>query len=171
MEQGSLISFIHSALGECSHDDVFLVDLHMKGAYPSVRVDVYVDTDKGISVSGCVDLNRCLITALASSDDMKAVVGDDFELTVSSPGIGEPIRHVRQYIRHTGRRVRVQYRNSGHMPAEITGRLIEADVMDTPSPSIVLEPVATGKRKKNVAGEQMRLELSMVSRAVVEVDF
>ncbi len=171
MEQGPLKSFIDDVLGECGHDDVFLVDLHMKGAHPSVRVDVFVDTEKGISVSECVDLNRCLISAIASHNDMKAVVGDDFELTVSSPGIGEPIRHVRQYIRHTGRLVRVQYRNSEHMPAEITGRLVEADVLETPSPSIVLEPVASGKRKKNVAGEPVRLELSTVSRAVVEVDF
>ena len=171
-------SFIHAALAACNRADdcsgmqhVFLVDIHLKGAFPKGRVEVLVDTETGVSVSECLSLNRFLNSAFETSEEMKRLVGDEFEITVSSPGIGEPIKHVRQYIRHVGHLLRVQYTDDGQAVQEVLGRLLRAEVLETPCPYIDLGPVTTGKGNNTVHHEPIRLELDSIERAVVEVEF
>lgn len=178
MVKEKLKSFIHAALAACNRADdrsgiqhVFLVDIHLKGTFPTGRAEVLVDTDTGISVSECLSVNRCLNSAFEEDEEMKRLIGDEFEITVSSPGIGEPIKHVRQYIRHIGHLLRVQYTDDGHAVQEVLGRLLRAEVLETSCPSIDLEPVAAGKGNNTVRHEPIRLELGSIDRAVVEVEF
>ncbi len=174
-----LLLFIQEALAACTEvsgpsgePNVFLVAIHPKGSSPVNRVEVLADTDAGISIAECLSVNRCLNSAIEADEEMRRLVGEDFELTVSSPGIGAPLQHVRQYVRHTGHLLRVQYRG-GDADAlhEVSGRLLQAEVLEVSSPFIVLEPVKAGKGRKGVRLEPIRLELNCIDRAVVEVEF
>lgn len=178
MVKNKLLSFICNTLerysseaGGSGEPDIFLVDVFVKGYVPSGRIEILVDTDAGISIAQCMSITRWLRNALEANEEIKSLVGDDYELVVSSPGIGEPIKHVRQYRRHMGRLLSVRYTDAGNVSHEIVGRLLEAEVLEGTAPFVVLEPVKTDKSGKKEYLDQVRLELSRISRAVVEVEF
>jgi ribosome maturation factor RimP len=93
----------------------------------------------------------------------------EFDLMVSSPGIGEPIRVQRQYLRHLGRLIRVNYLDGEGQSKEITGRLLEAvvDAGDA-APSITIEAVREGRKKRTAGEPPVTILLADVVRAVVQ---
>ncbi len=176
MIKDRLLSFVRDALeryskenGASSEPNVFLVDI--KGGASAKKVEVLADTDTGISISQCMSITRWLRNAFELNEEIRDLIGDEYELTVSSPGIGEPIKHVRQYIRHTGHLLRLQYNDDENASHEVSGRLLRAEVLEVARPFIVLEPVKAGKGRKQGGLEPVRLELSRIKRAVVEVEF
>jgi ribosome maturation factor RimP len=79
----------------------FLVEVKIK---PTNNVKVFLDGDAGISIERCISYNRQLYKMLESSGLFPA---DDFSLEVSSPGLDEPLKLLRQYHKNTGRKVEV----------------------------------------------------------------
>jgi len=173
-----LLAFIEDSIEEYSIEksasgepDVFLVALFVKGALPSRRVEVLAETDSGISVTRCMSIARWLRNAFEENEEIRNLVGEDYGLMVSSPGIGEPIQHARQYIRHKGHLLRVRFTDAGDAEHEVSGRLVEVEVVETTSPFIVLEPEKVSKGRKRERLEPVRLELNRIKSAVVEVEF
>src|SRR5580693_3561181 len=79
----------------------FLVEVRIK---PTNNVKVFLDGDQGISIEKCVQVNRALYRKLEESGLFPA---DDFSLEVSSPGLDEPLKMLRQYRKNIGRLVEV----------------------------------------------------------------
>ena len=79
----------------------FLVEVKIK---PTNNVKVFLDGDNGISIEKCITYNRHLYKMIESSGLFPA---DDFSLEVSSPGLDEPLKLMRQYHKNTGRKVEV----------------------------------------------------------------
>lgn len=82
----------------------FIVDViaSFKGAVGKVLV--IVDGDAGIGIDDCADLSRDLSKAL---DDSNLISGA-FNLEVSTPGLDQPLKLKRQYVKNIGRNVRVR---------------------------------------------------------------
>ncbi|MBL7697044.1 MAG: ribosome maturation factor [Chitinophagaceae bacterium] len=79
----------------------FLVEVKIR---PTNNIKVYLDGDNGISIERCITYNRQLYKLIESSGIFPA---DDFSLEVSSPGLDEPLKLLRQYHKNTGRKVEV----------------------------------------------------------------
>ena len=79
----------------------FLVEVKIR---PTNNVKVFLDGDKGISIEKCISYNRQLYKMLESS---VLFPPDDFSLEVSSPGLDEPLKLMRQYYKNIGRKVEV----------------------------------------------------------------
>jgi ribosome maturation factor RimP len=79
----------------------FLVEVKIR---PTNNIKVFLDGDKGISIEKCVAYNRQLYKILESSGLFPA---DDFSLELSSPGLDEPLKLLRQYHKNIGRKVEV----------------------------------------------------------------
>ena len=77
--------------------DVFLVGVKIK---PTNKIEVFIDEPKHISIDTCVAISKH-IEANLNRD------AEDFELTVSSPGITEPFKVLPQYKKYTGKQVSV----------------------------------------------------------------
>ena len=92
---------------------LFLVDLSIRS---NNRIKVLIDSEKGINVDECVQISKYLEKELDRG-------GDDFELEVSSPGVGTPLRVFQQYIQNIGREVSVVTNDNENY----TGELITAD--------------------------------------------
>lgn len=92
---------------------VFLVD--MKVSAGNV-IRIFVDNDEGPSINNCVEISRLVEGSL----DREV---EDFELHVSSPGLDQPLKVVRQYIKNVGRGLKVR-RTDGTV---LEGTLEEAD--------------------------------------------
>jgi ribosome maturation factor RimP len=95
----------------------FLVGVQIR---PTHNIRVYLDADGGVSIERCVSYNRLLYKQLEASSIFPE---GDFSLEVSSPGLDEPLKMHRQYLKNIGRRVEVT-RLDG---SQVSGVLKEAN--------------------------------------------
>ncbi len=116
--------------------DEFLVDVSVSGAN---IVEVTIDSDTNVDIDTCVKLSR----AIEAEFDRET---EDFELTVSSAGIGQPLRQIRQYNKLIGKSVEVVLKSGIKILARLTEATPEAITLAYTESR--LEEGA--KRKKNV---------------------
>lgn len=112
--------------------DHFLVEIRIK---PTNNIKVFIDGNQGISIEKLVQYNRRLYKQLEEENQYP---NGDFSLEVSSPGLDEPLKLHRQYLKNIGRYVEV----TDPEGLKKEGRLISAD-----ENGIVLEE-QRGKGKK-----------------------
>ncbi len=79
----------------------FLVEVKIT---PVNNVKVYIDADEGVTIDKLAAVNRALYKKLEESG---LFTTDDFSLEVSSPGVEEPLKMLRQYRKNIGRKVEV----------------------------------------------------------------
>jgi ribosome maturation factor RimP len=115
-----------------SEPDVFLVEIRIK---PTNNIKVFIDGDQGISIDKLVQYNRRLYRQL---EEENFYPNGDFSLEVSSPGLDEPLKLSRQYLKNIGRFVEVADKED----VKIEGKLISASETE-----LVLEEIK-GKGKK-----------------------
>lgn len=94
----------------------FLVDIKMPT--PN-KIQVFVDGDKGIQIDKCAEISRKLEAFLEENK----LVGEKYTLEVSSPGMSNPLKVLRQYQRRVGSNLEI-LKNDGVM---ITGKLMQVD--------------------------------------------
>jgi ribosome maturation factor RimP len=81
--------------------ELFLVEVKIR---PTNNIKVFIDGDQGVSIEKLVFYNRKLYKEI-EEDNM--FPNGDFSLEVSSPGLDEPLKLYRQYVKNTGRFVEV----------------------------------------------------------------
>jgi len=81
--------------------ELFLVEVKIK---PTNNIKVFIDGDQGISIEKLVQYNRRLYKEI---EECNMFPGGDFSLEVSSPGLDEPLKLYRQYVKNIGRFVEV----------------------------------------------------------------
>lgn len=82
---------------------------------PANEIVVTVDSDTQVGIDRCVELSRSIEEALDRDQE-------DFELTVMSAGIGQPLKYLRQYRKLIGSPVEVVLKDGG----KIIGKLVDA---------------------------------------------
>lgn len=78
-------------------DDCFAVDVKVSSGN---KITVLVDSIEGISIDYCIKISRLIEGTL----DREV---EDFELEVSTPGLGQPLKVRQQYIKNIGRDIEV----------------------------------------------------------------
>ena len=81
--------------------DCFLVDIWIK---PTNNIRVALDADGGLPIEKCVSLNRRLYKQV---EEAGLYSDGNFSLEVSSPGLDEPLKLHRQYVKNINRSVEV----------------------------------------------------------------
>jgi ribosome maturation factor RimP len=79
----------------------YLIDVKVSA---SNKIAVLIENDQHVAIQDCINLSRHIEHSLDREQE-------DFELEVSSPGIDQPFRHERQYLKYTGQEVEVKLRN------------------------------------------------------------
>lgn len=77
--------------------DLFVVSVRQSA---SNEIEVVLDSDTAVGIDACVALSRAVNEAFDRDEE-------DFELTVASAGIGQPLQLPRQYRKMVGREVEV----------------------------------------------------------------
>ncbi|WP_168208652.1 ribosome maturation factor RimP [Chitinophaga sp. XS-30] len=112
--------------------EYFLVEIRIK---PTNNIKVYLDADNGASIDKLVSLNRQLYPLLEAA----ALFPDgDFSLEVSSPGLDEPLKTHRQFVKNIGRKVEV---------TKTDGSVVEGKLLSVDDAELVLEETV-GKKKE-----------------------
>ncbi|NCI45065.1 ribosome maturation factor RimP [Sediminibacterium soli] len=132
----------------------FLVSMRVK---PTNNLKVFLDGDNGITIEKCVQVNRKLYKLIEESGMFPT---DDFSLEVSSPGVDEPLKMHRQYVKNTGRDVEVVFADDTRKE----GKLIAVTEND-----ILLEHTE-GKGKKAVT-QQALIPFSNIKSTTVQIKF
>lgn len=114
--------------------DIFLVGVRVK---PTNNIKVFLDADNGLSIDKCVKLNRAMYRII----EEKAWYPDgNFSLEVSSPGVDEPLKLIRQYKKNIGRSVSVK----------LNDETIEEGKLIAVSDNSIQIAYTSGKNKKAV---------------------
>lgn len=89
----------------------FIVDVKVS---KDNNIVIKADTDQGITIDECGELSA----AIEASLDRDA---EDFDLEVSSPGLSEPLKLPRQYLKNIGREVVVETVDGEKLRGTIAG--------------------------------------------------
>ena len=153
IERKNIENIVNEALKE---SEIFLVEIAVSR---SNVIHVAIDHPKGVSLDDCALVHRAIEEHLDREQE-------DFELQVSSPGLGQPIRVFRQYLKETGQKMEIVL-TDGDL---IRGTLLEARPQSDDKPAELLIRL-TGTKKKPAPEEPVVIELSRVKTARVEIDF
>lgn len=116
--------------------DLFLVEVSCTA---SNEIEVVVDSDDYLTIEDCIKLSK----AIEGELDREV---EDFELSVYSAGIGQPLKIHRQYLKTIGRMVEVTLRTG----LKVTGQLTAVDDKGITIEYQTKESVEGKKRKETV---------------------
>ncbi len=135
--------------GLLAEEKFFLVSLDIG---PSNNIRLVVDSMEGIQISECVQLSKAIEQGLNRDSE-------DFDIEVSSPGLGTPFKIREQYDKNIGKVVEVISKDG----QKIKGILILAD---DNSFSIEQEKKIKieGKKKKQIIKEKINFAYNNVSK-------
>jgi ribosome maturation factor RimP len=114
---------------------VFLVEIRIK---PTNNVKVFIDADNGVNIDKLVQYNKRLYKDIEESGFFP---GGDFSLEVSSPGLDEPLKLHRQYVKNIGRDVEVIRKD---------GVKTEGKLINTSETEILVEEERGKNKKKEI---------------------
>lgn len=115
----------------------YLVDLKVR---PNQLVQIFVDRDPHITIEDCVSISR----GLQSELNKQFPFSERYVLEVSSPGMDQPLKVLRQYKKSVGRDVDVVL----HSGEKRSGMLMYAD-----EEKIILEERSGSKSKPKEAAQ------------------
>ena len=135
-------------------DDLFLVDIRIK---PTNNIKIFLDADSGLPIERCTKINRRLYKVI---EEMGLYPDGNFSLEVSSPGIDEPLKLHRQFVKNTGRNLEVIKNDDSKIEGKLTG---------VDEKMITLEFIE-GKNKKAVQ-HIVEVPIEEIKTATVQIKF
>lgn len=135
--------------------DCFTVEIELK---PGQKLFVFADSDSGMTFEKCQKISRFLESHL----DTNGWLGDKYVLEVSSPGIGRPLKFLRQYHKNLGRAIEVSLSDK----TQQVGVLKSVDDQQIVLAQTVIEK--EGKKKKEVPVETP-IPFDRIEKAVVKI--
>ncbi len=156
MEKDTLIQTVEGYLQEmlAENPSDFLVAVKVK---PTNNIKIYLDADEGISIDKCIRYNRKLYRMMEES----AIFPEgNFSLEVSSPGIDEPLKLHRQYVKNKGRDIEVTLNE---------GTIHEGKLVQVSETEMTIE-FTTGKGKK-AAVQQLSIPFENIKTTTVQIKF
>ena len=154
MSSSTQIETVEKLLQRLLTDDIFLIEIKVK---PTNNIKIFLDADSGLGIEKCIRINRALYKQM---EEMGMYPEGDFSLEVSSPGIGEPLKKHRQYVKNIGREVEVV----SNEDVTTTGKLLSAT-----EDSITVE-TTEGKGKKQVISN-VEIPFSSIKQTKVLIKF
>lgn len=135
------------------NSELFLVDIKIS---PSNEIEVIIDSDTNVNVDTCIKLSR----QIESHFDRET---EDFQLTVSSAGIGQALKLERQMRKVLDREVEVLLTNG----IKLKGLLVDVDAT---SITIKYEEkvVVEGKKRKQTIETNRKIEVDQ-TKSIKEI--
>lgn len=148
---------IRTIIGEIN-PDVFVVEYKLNRGTQSSLI-VLIDTMDGITIDVVARVSRGISRFLDETEPFPFA----FNLEVSSPGVGKPLRVFQQYIQSIGRTLRI---------TDLEGNVVKGKLLAATEEVVTLEPP---KKKKKKKGEEeipeITVEMKNIKEAKVEISF
>jgi ribosome maturation factor RimP len=127
--------------------DLCLVEVMVS---PLNEIEVVADKPSGLSVEDCAGISRAVEAAFDRDEE-------DYALTVSSPGLGEPLKVLPQYQKALGREVEVLLKSGVKLTATLTGATSKGIAVEHTRMEVV-----EGKKRRQPVTHAQELEHSEV---------
>jgi ribosome maturation factor RimP len=134
----------------------FLVDVVVK---PGSIIDIEVDKPEGITIGECREISK-KVEAVFDREQ------EDFELTVSSPGLEKPFRVPQQYWKNVGRSVTVELLDGNKLEGKLI--LAQGDNIEVESRS---REKVEGKKSKQEVIRLHQLNIKDIKQTKVLISF
>ena len=154
MTQDTPIQAVEKFIEPLLNEDIFLVSIKIK---PTNNFKIFLDADSGLGIEKCIKINRALYKAI---EEAGMYPEGDFSLEVSSPGVDEPLKLLRQYKKNIGRDVEVVTDDEMKKQGKLTAVTEE---------SITIEYTEGKGRKAIVKTEE--IPFSAVKQTKVQIKF
>jgi len=154
MTQDTQIQAVEKLIGPLLTDDIFLVSMKVK---PTNNIKIYLDADGGLGIEKCIKINRALYKIM---EEMGMYPDGDFSLEVSSPGLDEPLKLHRQYLKNIGRPVEILLNDDTKME----GKLMEVGELE-----IIIE-FTEGKGKKAIVKRET-IAFADIKQTKIQIKF
>jgi ribosome maturation factor RimP len=89
-------------------NNLFLIDLIIRGTESSRVIEVFIDGEKNISADECALVSREMSKQIDEKELLRS-----YRLDVSSPGVDRPIIYLKQYPKHLNRLFEVEFSAKG----------------------------------------------------------
>lgn len=152
MDEAKIKQVIELKQAEDDYNDCYLVDIEYN--QPKNHLTLYIGCDSGMTLKKCQAFSRHVEAYL----DETLVFGEKYELDVSSPGVGRPLKLKRQYQNNLGRDLKIKMEDG----SRVKGELIE--VLED---SIRILQIK-GKKK---TGDALQIPFEQISSALVQIKF
>ena len=152
MDEAKLRKVIEQKQEEDDYNDCYLVDIEYN--QPQNRLTLYIDSDSGMTLKKCQAFSRHVEAYL----DESLVLGEKYELDVSSPGVGRPLKLKRQYQNNIGRDLKIK---------RVDGARVKGELVDVQENSIAIEE-RKGKKK---TGDLVHIPFDEIATALVQIKF
>jgi ribosome maturation factor RimP len=123
-----------------------LIEFSVRGERTGKVVEVFVDTDEGVTADKCAEISRKISPILDGLDEFQG----KYNLVVSSPGIDKPLKFYKQYERNVGRNISVRLKTEASK--------VEGELSEVHPESIVV---------KTNSGKSQEISFSDVSEAFI----
>ena len=96
LAESQIEEWIHEFLSQPEYADCMLVALTLSA---TKKLEIFIDGDTGVSYDKLKKISRYVESRL----DETKLIGEEYALDVSSPGITRSLKYPRQYTKHIGR--------------------------------------------------------------------
>ena len=103
-------------------NDLFLIDLILRGTENSRVIEVFIDGEENISAEKCALISR-QISKLIDENELLS----NYRLDVSSPGVDRPLIYLKQFPKHINRLFEVEFKTANSTPSTFKGKLISVE--------------------------------------------
>lgn len=152
MDEAEIIKVIEQKTAESDYNDCYLVDLEYNKL--NNHLTVFIGSDSGMTLAKCQAFSRHIEAYL----DETLVLGEKYELDVSSPGVGRPLKLTRQYHNNIGRDLKVWLED---------GTRVKGKLLDVGEDGILLS-VRKGRKKQE---EELEISFDQINKALVQIKF
>lgn len=157
MDREKWFAWLEAQLAEIEDAKYFLVDIDWKAS--SNRLVVYLDSDEGVTLEACRGISRKLERSL----DAEGILGEEYALDVSSPGLDRPLTSLRQFKKNIGRLLNI---------VMVEGQPIKGKLSSVNEEAITIMPqVRRGKQKAYSWGKELEITFNQIEKTFVEVKF
>ncbi len=153
MDKNKILDIAEKLLADSS---LFVVDLKIS---PSNQIELLIDSDTSVSIDSCIELSR----AIEAEFDREV---EDFELTVASAGIGQPLKVLRQYKKLVGKPVELVLKSGEKIKATLSSATDEGI-----SVSYMEKVLLEGKKRKTEVERVKDYSFDEIKSTVEELDF
>jgi ribosome maturation factor RimP len=102
-------------------NNLFLIDLIVRGSESSRVIEVFIDGEINISADECALVSKEISKQIDEKELLKS-----YRLDVSSPGVDRPLIYLKQYPKHLNRLFEIEFNASGSS-STFKGKLVSIE--------------------------------------------
>lgn len=152
---------------EGEFQDCFLIEITMLS---KKTIEITLDADEGLTLEKCQRISRFVENWLDTEGVTAGIIGDDYTLEVTSPGVSRPLMYPRQYTKHIGRTLEI---TSKPEASDTEGVKYEGKLQASDNQGITIEYEEVRKEGKKKIKENIvkTIPFEKIDKAFVKISF